>query len=88
MLHMILTLNTSYFFKQLELVVLSNVGGIGTEFLCNFVECQSSKALLRIWFYKNKVLCYDIVSSIASFGRWYHSFRVNTIILFHFVLLG
>jgi hypothetical protein len=87
MLHMILTLNTSYFFKQPELVVLSNVGKIGTEFLCNFVECQSSKALLRIWFHK-KVLFYDTVSSIALFGRWYHSFRVKTIILFHFVLLG
>jgi len=34
MFHMILTLNTNYFFKQPELVGLSNVGRIGTEFLC------------------------------------------------------
>ena len=34
MFHMILTLNTSYFFKQPELVGLSNVDRIGIEFLC------------------------------------------------------
>lgn len=88
MLHMILTLNTNYFFKELELVVLSNLDRIGAEFLCNLVECQSSEALLRIWFCKIKVLFYEIVSSIASLGRWYHSFRVKKIIHFHFVLLG
>jgi len=34
MFHMIFTLNTSYFFKRPELVGLSNVDRIGTEFLC------------------------------------------------------
>jgi len=34
MFRMILTLNTSYFFKQPGLVGLSNVERTGTEFLC------------------------------------------------------
>lgn len=33
MFHVILTLNTNYFFKQHELIGLSNVDSIGTEFL-------------------------------------------------------
>lgn len=34
MFHMILTLSTNYFFKRPELVGLSNVDRIVTEFLC------------------------------------------------------